>query len=80
MEVRTRSTTRWGRGEETIDYRKQRRLLRVASFFLQEKRPSFGHPRFDLVTIHKLGWQNKEHGSFEKSSYEIDHRIAIITP
>ncbi|MDD2420997.1 MAG: YraN family protein [Heliobacteriaceae bacterium] len=70
VEVRTRTSDRWGRGEETIDFRKQKRLLRVASHFLAGYRGRPGDLRFDLVSILKQG----------EGSYELTHLPGIITP
>lgn len=51
VEVRYRSSTRFGRAEETVGRTKQGRLLTAARHYLQrhaERRPA----RFDVVAIH----------------------------
>lgn len=70
VEVRTRSSDRWGKGEETIDYRKQKRLLRIAGQFLAGYHGIPGEPRFDLVSIQITG----------DSQFELNHTPAIIIP
>ncbi|MZP29123.1 YraN family protein [Heliobacterium undosum] len=54
VEVRTRSSERFGRGEETIDYRKRRRLMATAGHFLGAYQGPPGDPRFDLISILRL--------------------------
>ncbi|MCW2277957.1 YraN family protein [Heliophilum fasciatum] len=51
VEVRTRSSGRWGWGEESINFRKKRRLLQIAGFFMQQWKEGFVRLRFDLVAI-----------------------------
>ncbi|KAB2954409.1 YraN family protein [Heliorestis acidaminivorans] len=75
VEVRTRSSDRWGRAEETIDYKKKRRLLLVASNYLQQEQSVFQQIRFDLISI------NLNNNCPEDSKgFHIDHRKAIFTP
>ncbi|WP_018873080.1 YraN family protein [Thioalkalivibrio sp. ALJ16] len=50
VEVRKRSHPGFGGGAESIDRRKQDRLLRVAEAYLQESRWT-GPVRFDVVTL-----------------------------
>ena len=52
VEVRLRSTDRFGRAEESVDRRKQRRLARAAAQVLATRPlPRFQHIRFDVVAI-----------------------------
>ncbi|WP_019626891.1 YraN family protein [Thioalkalivibrio sp. ALJT] len=50
VEVRKRSHPGFGGGAESIDRRKQDRLLRVAEAYLQESRWT-GPVRFDVITL-----------------------------
>lgn len=50
VEVRYRRNTRFGSPAETIDHRKQRRLLLAARLYLQGH-PCHGAARFDVVAI-----------------------------
>lgn len=53
IEVKTRSSLACGRPSEAVDARKQARILRAASFYL-ERRGAAGSPcRFDVVEILK---------------------------
>ena len=50
IEVRSRRTSRYGLPEETVNFRKQQKLLKTASYYLQRQR--FDGPcRFDIVAI-----------------------------
>lgn len=57
VEVRYRSHTRFGGPLASVDYRKQRRLIAAALYYLRDKPP---HPaRFDVVGIdqqHQIEW------------------------
>jgi len=50
-EVKTRSTERYGVPAEAVDWRKQRRLRKLAVEFLTERKPSCRMVRFDVVSI-----------------------------
>ena len=52
VEVRTRSSTRYGSAEESVDARKRRRLARVAAEVLRQRRwPRHERVRFDVVAV-----------------------------
>ena len=51
VEVRYRSSTRFGRAEETVTATKQARLVTAASHYLQRHAVA-GPSRFDVVAIH----------------------------
>jgi len=52
VEVRYRKKSLFGSGAETVDYRKQQKLLSCAEFFLQKHRHLAHHPaRIDVVSI-----------------------------
>lgn len=52
IEVRLRSTDRFGTGEESVDRRKRRRLVRAARALLARRDlPRFGAIRFDVVSV-----------------------------
>lgn len=52
VEVRYRSSPRFGNGAETIDQRKQFRLIATAARYLQERRRSTSQAaRFDVISI-----------------------------
>ncbi|MDO4322425.1 MAG: YraN family protein [Lachnospiraceae bacterium] len=51
-EVKYRRGPGRGSGLEAVDWRKQRRILRAASWYIREKRISPEHPcRFDVVSF-----------------------------
>ncbi len=56
VEVRSRRSRRFGSAGETVDYRKQRKLVRTAGFLLQ-RYPNLGRAniRFDVLAIHEDG-------------------------
>jgi len=52
IEVRCRNNTRFGSGAESVDARKQARLIKAASAYLQEKSTQTHQPaRFDVMSI-----------------------------
>ena len=53
VEVRLRSSTAHGRPEETVDYRKQRKLRLTAEYFLM-KNPTGLQPRFDVIALYAV--------------------------
>ncbi len=50
VEVRLRRPTFYGEGVDTVAYQKQRKLLRTAQWYQQE-RDFWGNVRFDVVSI-----------------------------
>lgn len=52
VEVRYRRHTAWGSAQESVDSRKQQRLIRAAQAFLQSAPVWAEHPcRFDVIAI-----------------------------
>ena len=58
VEVRARSQTEFGLPQETVDDRKQRRLVRLAEFYLVHKKLGNVCCRFDVaaLTLSSDGW------------------------
>ncbi|HEY0720354.1 MAG TPA: YraN family protein [Gammaproteobacteria bacterium] len=52
VEVRYRSSTRFGGAAASIDMAKQQKLIRAAQTFLSEQRLTNTPCRFDVVTVH----------------------------
>ncbi len=57
IEVRCRADSRFGSAAETVDHRKQRKIIKAAQFYLQQHRHEVAC-RFDVValTSGKLSW------------------------
>lgn len=52
VEVRSRASSAFVSPKETVDWRKQRRLARVAAWFLRSRRDLASRPvRFDVVSV-----------------------------
>lgn len=51
VEVRTRTSTRFGTPAESVDWRKQRKLRQVASAFLTSYSVCMSHIRFDMISV-----------------------------
>ncbi|WP_223669448.1 YraN family protein [Kangiella shandongensis] len=52
IEVRFRANTNHGSGAETVDYRKQQKIIKTAQFFLQQqKKYQQLNCRFDVVSV-----------------------------
>lgn len=53
VEVRYRATRAFGLAQETIDYRKQSKLVMAAQYYLRTRPREAGRPcRFDVVALH----------------------------
>ncbi|ACY15024.1 YraN family protein [Haliangium ochraceum] len=51
VEVRARSSARWGGALATVDAAKQRRIARVAAHYLAARRPRYEACRFDVLGL-----------------------------
>lgn len=61
VEVRYRKNTSFGSGAETVDYKKQRKILATASHYLQSHRTSTQHGcRIDVISITSSNPQSSE--------------------
>lgn len=54
IEVRYRSQINYGSSLESIDYRKQTKLIRAAEYYLLTHKNLTGKARFDVVAIDKI--------------------------
>jgi putative endonuclease len=54
-EVKTRSSSRFGRGVEAVDARKQARIRRLAGEWLAQQDRRFDDVRFDMVDVDGRG-------------------------
>lgn len=59
VEVRMRSRTDYGSGAESVDARKQGRLLRSAEHYLKRHGKLLASCRFDVVSIHRAGKEDR---------------------
>lgn len=59
VEVRMRSRTDYGSGAESVDARKQGRLLRSAEHYLKRHGTPLASCRFDVVSIHRAGKEDR---------------------
>jgi len=50
-EVKTRTTSTFGKGEEAVDYRKQQQIRKVAEGYISEKKLDDYDFRFDVVVV-----------------------------
>ena len=51
VEVRYRKTSTFGSALESVDHRKQKKLIVTAEHYLQKNTASFSHYRFDVIAI-----------------------------
>jgi len=51
VEVKTRSSLRFGMGMEAVNYAKQQKIRKVAMNFISEKKVLFSGLRFDVIDI-----------------------------
>ncbi len=51
VEVRSRRTAKFGTAIEAVGFRKQRRVTRMATQYLQWRKPRFVAARFDVIGI-----------------------------
>lgn len=66
VEVRSRSSTRFGTAAEAIDWRKQQKVRAIAQFYLHSKRLSRYQVRFDAIAVQWI----KAPDDFELSHFE----------
>ena len=55
VEVRSRTSRRFGSAEESVDWRKQRQVRKMAMTYLAEERTSCSQFRFDVVVVDLAG-------------------------
>ena len=55
VEVRTRTSNRYGSAEESVDWRKQRQVRKMAMTYLAEERTPYSQFRFDVVVVYLAG-------------------------
>ncbi|MDA8234081.1 MAG: YraN family protein [Clostridia bacterium] len=58
VEVRTRGTNSFGIAEESVDWRKQQRLRKIAQYYLVSEHKKEVDCRFDVVTVNFGGAVN----------------------
>lgn len=63
-EVKARSSARFGRGVEAVDHRKQHRIRRLATQWLQSVGGGFDELRFDVVEVDAAGRVEAWEGCF----------------
>ena len=51
VEVKTRSSTNFGRGMEAVNFYKQQKLKKAALYYINKKTPVFSNIRFDVIDI-----------------------------
>lgn len=59
VEVRTRSTRGFGSAEESVDWRKQRQVRKMATLYLSEAPRGYRQFRFDVVAVYLSGRERK---------------------
>lgn len=55
VEVKARSTSRFGTGAEAVDWRKQRKVRAVARYWLIDQKQHYPELRFDVVDVDGRG-------------------------
>ncbi len=52
VEIKARSSTRFGFPEEAVNFQKRQKLLKLAAWYLQSRRPAgHSHIRFDVLSL-----------------------------
>jgi putative endonuclease len=59
VEVKTRSSTKYGLPQESVSWRKQNKIRQVALYYLKEYRPREMQYRFDVIAILELGGKQR---------------------
>ena len=71
VEVRSRASSAFVSPKETVDWRKQQRLIRVAGCFLREHREFAASPiRFDVISVTKPNYRTQL--EWIKNAFEVD--------
>lgn len=66
VEVKTRRRTSYGKGVQSVDYRKQRRIIGAAFIYVQNQGISHTHMRFDVIEVYG-------EGSWSGDTVRIEH-------
>ncbi|WP_343122642.1 YraN family protein [Hydrogenivirga sp. 128-5-R1-1] len=53
VEVRSKSYEDFGKPEETVDYKKQQKIIKTANYFIEKSCVDYDEIRFDVVAILK---------------------------
>lgn len=59
VEVRTRSSRGFGSAEESVDWRKQRQVRKMATLYLSEAKRGYRQFRFDVVAVYLTGREHQ---------------------
>ena len=51
IEVKTRKSTKFGKGLEAVNFSKQQKLRKIALYYLNKNAPTFSALRFDVIDI-----------------------------
>lgn len=51
IEVKTRKSTKFGKGMEAVNFYKQQKIRKVALYYLNKHAPFFSNIRFDVIDI-----------------------------
>jgi putative endonuclease len=71
VEVRSRTRTQFGEPQATVDFRKQDKIIKAASLYLQKLFPKIPMCRFDVIAI--KGTQEKPVVSYFKNAFGLEH-------
>ena len=70
VEVRSRSNSRYGAPEATVDFRKQDKIIKAASAYLQRRYKLLPMCRFDVIAIQ--GTVENPHVNYYKNAFGIE--------
>lgn len=73
VEVKTRTSDRYGSPKEALSYSKQRHMAKAALFYLKEKGLLEKRARFDLVSI--TGIKEKPQFELLQNAFELDREF-----
>lgn len=69
VEVKTRSSNRFGLPEEAVNYRKRHQMAKVGQFYISRKKLFNNPARFDVVAVTIKG--GKEDARVIKNAFEV---------
>ena len=74
IEVKSRSSDRFGSGLDAVSNLKQKQISKAALSFLKEKNPLDNKARFDVISLDGSGSEEKI--TLIKNAFELDARFA----
>ena len=80
VEVKTRRPTSYGKGAQSVDYRKQKRIAGAAFIYAQKEGLLHSHMRFDVIEVYATGALDGGDAriSHYENAFEVQHMSSMF--